>query len=199
MYEHSTGGPRGPDHEGEYVFGYASLVAEHPGCHVARLSGWRRCWGVAMDNTLDLPGYKSYRLRRGGSRPAVFVAFLDVEPDPAGAVTGVCVPVDARALRELDDRERNYERIDVTGALAGARGRVWAYRGSDAGRARLRDGLARGRAVVGRDYLDGVLAGIAAIAPREVAAVERAASGLTVLDLDRIEVRPRRRWRIGRV
>lgn len=172
------------------MFGYGSLVAEHAGAHVARLHGHRRCWGVAMDNRLDVPGYKSYRLRSDGSRPEVFVAFLDVEPDALCSVTGVCVPVDAARLRELDRRERNYERTDVTGAIDGARGHVWCYIGSVAGRERLRDGLARGRAVVSRAYLDGVLAGVALVAPDEVAAVERswADAALSVLELDRVEV-----------
>lgn len=172
------------------MFGYGSLVAEHERGHVAILRGHRRIWGVAMDNSRDLSGYKSYRLRADGSRPRVFVAFLDVERDPAGAVTGLCIPVDERGLHDLDRRERNYRRIDVTAAIAGPRGRVWAYSGSDAGRARLRDGLARGRAAISRDYLDGVLAAIAAIAPDEVAAVERSPgpAGLMVLDLDRVEI-----------
>jgi hypothetical protein len=172
------------------VFGYGSLVAEHARGHVAILRDHRRGWGVAMDNGRDLPGYKSYRLRSDGSRPPLFVAFLDIEPDPDGAVTGLCVPVDERALRELDRRERNYRRIDVTSSIAGARGRVWAYGGSEAGRARLRHGRARGRAAVSRDYLDGVLAGIAAIAPDEVAGVRRSPgpAGLVVLDLDRVEI-----------
>ena len=93
----------------QFVLGYGSLAAEHDGCPVAVLRGWRRVWGVAMDNRVDLPGYKSYRLRSDGSRPAAFVCFLDIEPDPAAAVTGVCMPVDERRLRELDDRERNYD------------------------------------------------------------------------------------------
>ncbi len=174
-----------------FVFGYGSLVAEHEGCDVARLRGWRRTWGVAMDNARDLPGYKSYRLRADGSRPAVFVAYLDIEPDPTGAVTGRCLPVKARDLRGLDDRERNYDRIDVTDALEGSPpGRVWIYRGSAAGRARLREGLAAGRAVVSREYLDGVLAGVAAIAADEIAEVERspAGAGLAVLDLERVTI-----------
>ncbi len=66
-----------------YVFGYGSLVAEGEGCHVAVLRGYRRVWGVAMDNSVDLPGYKCYRLRADLSRPAVFVAFVDVVRDPA--------------------------------------------------------------------------------------------------------------------
>ena len=37
-----------------------------------------------MDNRVDIPGYKSYRLRADGSRPAVFVAFVDIEPDRGG-------------------------------------------------------------------------------------------------------------------
>jgi hypothetical protein len=199
MSEHSTGGLSPADHrpvnaacarEPQFVFGYGSLVAEHARGHVAILRCHRRGWGVAMDNGRDLPGYKSYRLRSDGSRPQLFVAFLDIESDPAAAVTGLCMPVDERALRELDRRERNYRRIDVTSSIAGARGRVWAYGGSRAGRARLRHGRARGRAAVSRDYLDGVLAGIAVIAPDEVAAVERSpeAAGLMVLDLDRVEV-----------
>jgi hypothetical protein len=143
-----------------------------------------------MDNDVDLPGYKSYRLGVDGSRPQIHVAFVDVEPDPFNAVTGICMPVDAHRLRALDDRERNYRRIDVTDSVVGARGRVWVYRGSVAGRGRLRDGLARGRAAISREYLDEVLAGIASIAPHEVSAVQRAVgdAGLTVLDLVRVEV-----------
>jgi dephospho-CoA kinase len=175
----------------QFVFGYGSLVAEHVRCPVARLRGWRRVWGVAMDNSVDEPGYKSYRLPADGSRPPVFIAFVDIEPDPDASVSGVCMPVAARDLAALDDRERNYDRIDVSAAVdAGAPGRVWAYRGSQAGRARLREGLAGGRAVVGRAYLDSVLVGVAAIAPDELAAVERslAGAGLTVLDLERVDM-----------
>jgi hypothetical protein len=168
-----------------HVFGYGSLAAEHLRCPVVRLRGWRRVWGVAMDNSVDVPGYKSYRLRADGSRPAVFVAFVDIELDPAGCVTGVCMP--ASDLAVLDERERNYDRIDVTAHVEGApTGRIWAYRGSDAGRARLRDGLAAGRAVVSRDYLDDVLAGLATIAPDEVARARP--GGLAVLDLQRLEI-----------
>jgi hypothetical protein len=174
-----------------FVFGYGSLAGEHPGCPVALLGGWRRVWGVAMDNRVDVPGYKSYRLRADGSRPAVFVAFVDIEPDPGSAVTGVCMPVGEGDLVTLDRRERNYDRVDVTDAVRGdVPGRVWAYRGSDAGRARLREGLAAGCAVVSRVYLDGVLAAVARIAPQEVETVERSPglAGLRILDLERVEL-----------
>ncbi len=173
------------------VFGYGSLAAEHERCPVVRLCGWRRVWGVAMDNTLDIPGYKSYRLRADGSRPAVFVAFVDIEPDPAGVLTGVCMPVSDAELRALDDRERNYDRIEVTAQIERPPpGRVWAYRGSEAGRARLREGVARGAAVISRDYLDAVLAGIGTIAPGDVETFRRSAGDarLAVLDLERTAV-----------
>jgi hypothetical protein len=172
------------------VFGYGSLVADGAGCVVAVLRGWRRCWGVAMDNRVDLPGYKSYRLRSDGSRPAVSVAFLDIVRDPSSAITGICIPVDGRRLAELDARERNYERLDVTSAVDGDHGTVWAYVGSGDGRARLHDGLGRGRAVVSRDYLAAAAAAVAALAPREAAAIGDAAEadGLAALDLERVEL-----------
>jgi hypothetical protein len=176
-----------------FVFGYGSLAAGHVRHPVARLGGWRRVWGVAMDNRVDLAGYKSYRLRADGSRPAVFVAFVDIEPDPGATVTGVCIPVGEDELAALDRRERNYDRIDVSPQLGDrVPGRVWAYRGSDSGRARLREGLACGCAVVSRDYLDGVLAAATAIAPGEHDEVKRSAgeAGLRVLDLERVEIQP---------
>lgn len=174
----------------QFVFGYGSLVRERAGCPIAVLRGWRRCWGVAMDNRVDLPGYKAYRLRADGTRPAVSVCFLDIVPDPAASVTGVCLPVDDDGLRALDDRERNYERIEIGAAIAAAPGRVWAYVGSPAGRARLRDGLERGRAAISRDYLDAAITGIAAIAPAEADDARRAASqdDLTVMALERIDL-----------
>ena len=176
----------------QYVFGYGSLAAEHARGHVASLRGRRRGWGVAMDNSRDLPGYKFYRLRADGSRPAIAVAFLDIEPDPASAVTGICMPAGERDLAALDRRERNYERVDVSGALEGGPpGQVWTYPGSQAGRARLREGVAAGRAAVSRDYLAAVLAGLASVAPDELDGIERSlrSAGLAVLDLDRVDIR----------
>lgn len=175
--------------EARFVFGYGSLVAGHEHGHVARLRGHLRVWGVAMDNRADIPGYKSYRLRSDGSRPAVFVAFVDIEPEPAGVVTGVCMRVADAELRALDERERNYDRIDVTDLVDDApAGRVFAYRGSQDGRGRLREGVAAGQAVVGHEYLAGVVAGVGAIARDEVAALAHRLAGLELLDLERVEI-----------
>src|SRR3954470_12595542 len=75
------------------VFGYGSLV-DGP-VRPAVLPGWRRTWGIAMDNAVDLPGYKHYEVPGTGERPAVMVAFLDVapDPDPAAEVPGVVFEV----------------------------------------------------------------------------------------------------------
>ncbi|MFZ0088595.1 MAG: gamma-glutamylcyclotransferase family protein [Solirubrobacteraceae bacterium] len=166
-------------HGGECVFGYGSLaVRAHrtagpmvwPEGFVAQLRDARRIWGVAMDNRRDLPGYKYYT-DPAGSRPPAFVAFLDlVFGDGMGAtVGGRCLPVNDRLLAELDRRERNYRRIDVTDRIdvsehvAGADARVWTYVGTAAGRERLREGRRTGTAVIDAHYLQAVRAGLAAL------------------------------------
>lgn len=131
----SAGGPA------TFVFGYGSLVAL-PGTRPAALHGWRRVWGVAMDNAVAVPGYKVYEDADGG-RPACAVAFLDLEPSAGTVVDGALLEVDAEGLAALDARERQYERRDVTGAIAPAvagGARVWTYVGRAAGRARVAAG-----------------------------------------------------------
>jgi hypothetical protein len=178
------------------VFGYGSLVgvradrrvATRPACarpeiyrpptrqphatgFVAEVVGFRRTWGVAMDNRRDLPGYKYYTAADGG-RPAVFVAFLDIRPsdDRQATVNGLCVPVDDAALEALDGRERNYERIDVSARISTAAAvgfRVWTYIGSALGRDRLRQGRAAGAAVIDANYVNAVSAGFRSLGEAE--------------------------------
>jgi hypothetical protein len=172
----------------QFVFGYGSLAADLAGGHVADLRGYRRAWGVAMDNGVDVPGYKHYLLRSDGSRPSVFVAFLDVLADARAATRGVCVPVAEDQLPALDRRERNYDRVDVTDGVPAARGKVWAYIGTPAGRRRLRRARERGRAVVSRDYLERTRAAFAALGAAALAEFERTAAldGLPVWELERV-------------
>lgn len=169
----------------QYVFGYGSLAGGAAG-HAARLEGHRRVWGVAMDNRVTVPGYKLYHLRADGSRPAVFVAFLDVVAEAGAATDGLLLEVDDDALRALDERERNYERVDVTSAVPGAPGTVWTYRGTAAGRERLRRGRRLGRLVVDRAYLQTVRAGFAALGLDGHADP----GDLAVLDLERVDLPP---------
>lgn len=169
---------------GQFVFGYGSLAGGGAG-RPARLEGHRRVWGVAMDNRITIPGYKCYRLRADGSRPAVFVAFLDLVAEAGAATEGRLLAVDDDALRALDDRERNYDRVDVTAAVHGApAGTVWTYRGTSVARERLRRGLAEGSLVVARAYLETVRAGLA-----EAGIHDEAEPGeLPVLDLERVDL-----------
>ncbi len=177
----------------EGVFGYASLVLEDGGLGtVARLPGYRRVWGVATDNLRAIPGYKMYLSRSDGSRPAVYVAFVDIEPHPPSVVNGVVRAVGPGELEVLDLRERNYDRVDVSGEIEGYEGRVWTYRGSAEGRDRLRRGRAEGRAVVSRDYLEKVRTGFAALGPKHERAFAASSflDDLPVLDLERLDLPP---------
>jgi hypothetical protein len=155
----------------DWLFAYGSLLPPGraelpPGLVPCTLRAWRRSWGVAMDNAEDLPGYKHY-LAPDGVRPAVMVAFLDIAPAPGAAVNGIAIPVDPREFPGLDARERNYERIEVTGELdRDLDGRVWTYRGLPAARERAARGSAEGRLVVADSYRDRVLAGFTLLGGR---------------------------------
>jgi gamma-glutamylcyclotransferase (GGCT)/AIG2-like uncharacterized protein YtfP len=185
----------------QFVFGYGSLTArsgpvptrelkEHG--FVADLVGLSRSWGVAMDNRRDLPGYKYYRDARG-ARPEVFVAYLDLvaaPADPAARVNGVCLPVDEATLKQLDRRERNYARIDVSDRIAAGGARVWAYVGMVAAGERLAEGRRTGTAVIDAGYVRTVEAGFAVLGDEELATVRTSLhpGDLPVVELTRHEL-----------
>lgn len=178
----------------EFVFGYGSLVSRAAGgdrgpAGLPTTLAGRRTWGVAMDNRRDLPGYKYYLLP-DGTRPAVYVAFLDFEPGAAGTVNGICTPVEAAGLELLDRRERNYDRVAVTELVASPPGRVWAYVGSPDARERLARGRAEGSAVISAEYLRGVDSAFAALGARErdLAAPSLDPGDLPVWGLRRIDL-----------
>ena len=156
----------------QYVFGYGSLLerwrdrAEHDEPTPAELGGYRRTWNVAMDNLRTIPGYKYYVDRATGERGAWFVTFLNVVVDPRATVNGVLFAVTGDQLAELDERERNYNRIEVSARLSPAvDGEAWVYAGSDAAVRRFAVGHRTGRAVVSLDYYERVLGDFAALGP----------------------------------
>jgi len=171
----------------ELVFAYGSLVSAADG-FLAVLRDHRRCWGVAMNNRVDLPRYKYY-LDERGNRPGVYVAFLDVKAARGESVNGVCTPVTEQELAALDERERNYRRRDVTALcdVPGAASRVWTYVGSPGGRRRLTSARAAGRAVVDRGYLEGVASAFKGLGAAEYAACAPSLDpdGLPVVALSR--------------
>ena len=172
-----------------WVFAYGSLLpagatALPPLARPCRLRGWQRSWGVAMDNSIDLPGYKHFVAPDGG-RPALMVAFLDIAPDPDASVNGAALPVAEDELPGLDDRERNYARVDVTEAIApGLPGRVWAYAGVVAARERLARGRREGRLAIASDYYERVLAGFGLLGERERFAESTAPMPAPVVELE---------------
>jgi hypothetical protein len=161
----------------QFVFGYGSLAAELPFVpgrelrdegFVTDLPGFARGWGVAMDNRRDLPGYKYYTAS-DGTRPQVFVSFLDVTPVPGSvSVNGLCLPVAAEQLNRLDRRERNYARLDVSDRIDAGGARVWVYVGTPAARERLRTARCAGSAVIATAYLRAVHAAFAALGAEEL-------------------------------
>lgn len=181
--------------QSQFVFGYGSLVAgsgsaptrrRHPAGFVADLPGHRRGWGVAMDNRRDLPGYKYYT-DADGRRPAVYVAFLDVAPEPGESVNGLCLPIGRAELEVLDRRERNYRRVDVSELIEAGGARVWTYMGSPSARERLRTGRAAGAAVIDAHYLAAVRAAFAWLGAAEEEACDGSlhSDGLPVVALRR--------------
>jgi gamma-glutamylcyclotransferase (GGCT)/AIG2-like uncharacterized protein YtfP len=141
----------------EWLFVYGSLTGLEP-AGPCLLRDHARGWDVAMDNRETIPGYKFYVDLETGERPAVYVTFLAIRPEPGATVAGEVLPVDHEILAALDRRERNYDRCDVSD-LVDVAGRAWAYVGSAAGRARCAAGRAAGTAVVSAEYLAGVPAG----------------------------------------
>lgn len=191
----------------DYVFGYGSLAADcGPGgrgpagarqrsASMAHLRGFTRQWNVAMDNRVDVPGYKYYRGAWGG-RPPVFVTFLNVVVRSGRGVNGVLVPVSAADLEVLDARERNYERTEVTRYVATApRRRIWAYLGKREARERYERGIATGRAVVSRDYFAQVMRDFGRLGRRAFAefAATTDVPACPIVDLKRVDLvgRPR--------
>jgi gamma-glutamylcyclotransferase (GGCT)/AIG2-like uncharacterized protein YtfP len=144
------------------VFGYGSLVPD--AVRPAILPGWRRGWGVAMDNSVEIPGYKHFEDPVTGERPGLFIAFVDVEPAATGAVNGALVEVADDALAALDARERNYERRRVDTDA----GPAWIYVGTADARARLARGRQEGRCAVAGEYLERVRAGFGRLGTGEL-------------------------------
>jgi cation transport regulator ChaC len=144
-----------------YVFGYGSLVAgagrELASRRLLHAEGLRRTWNVSMDNRLTLEGYKYYVDPDTGERPSIFVTFLNVVEESSSTINGVILPVDTHDLQSLNERERNYDRVDVTERIVEpVDGSVWAYVGSVAARERYEEGVRRGTAVVDAAYYSSV-------------------------------------------
>ena len=110
-----------------------------------------------------LQGLPRSRRRQQAGDPRRLPGPRRVRRRHAPAVNGVLVGVDAAALDAFDaPRAQLRAHRASRSAWSARRGRVWAYTGSAAGRARLAAGLRAGTAVVSRAYLDGIEQGLRA-------------------------------------
>jgi hypothetical protein len=144
-----------------------------------------------MDNGVEIPGYKVYALP-DGTRPPLAVAFLDLEAADGAEVEGALLAVDAARLAALDERERQYERLDVTGLVDPApTGPIWTYVGRAPGRVRVAAGRAGTMPIaVQRSYVELVAAAFAALGDDALARYRLSTEPppFPVLDLTRIDL-----------
>lgn len=146
-----------------YVFGYGSLVKgeeqieKYVGkktmvtyCH---LLGYKRIWNVAMDNRIVIDGYKYYN-DESGNRYDGFVTFLNIcSSNPNDKLFGILFEVSEENLPELDKRERNYNRVDVTDLLdVPVDGKVWVYIGKNEAVERFTQGVTEGNITINLNY-----------------------------------------------
>lgn len=172
----------------DYVFGYGSLVELAEAVSVGgeavqpvpgRLSGFHRHWGAAMNNWEATELEKHFVDPETGERPRIRVAYLDIEERSGATVNGLAIPADARRLAELDLREVNYARVDVTGSVEPALpGRVFAYTGTPAARERCRLDDPGAAVCVSRDYVAAIRRAFAALGEQALAEFERSTQPL---------------------
>jgi hypothetical protein len=184
-----TGLMPGPRSQIAYVFGYASLVEmrEPLVCGgvtyfavLGQIRGFRRFWGAAMNNWEAAPSRKHFVDPQTRRPPHIRVAFLDVEEQAGAAVNGLAVPADAARLADLDVREVNYLRVDISYAFEPPLPHpVFAYRGTPEARARRRADSSNAEICVSSEYLARVRRGFAALGPSSLAEFERTTDPLS--------------------
>ena len=157
-------------HQTNFVFGYGSLVniknleqylkrklQPDLDYKICSLKNYQRCWNVAMDNQVNLPNYKYYRDSQTKERINAFVAFLNIRPHPSKTILGILFRVTDAELTNLDSRERNYQRINITQQLdIHITGNAWTYIGLPAAEQRYKKGLAQNKAVIAKTYFNSV-------------------------------------------
>jgi hypothetical protein len=167
----------------DYVFGYGSLVelrepvsiegqvcAPVPG----RLRGFHRRWGAAMNNWEAGPLEKHFIDPDSGEQPKIRVAYLDVEERIGATVNGLSIPVDALRLAELDEREVNYLRVDVSAAfLPELPRRVFTYVATEEARERCRRQDGEAEVFASRDYVAAVRRAFSSLGEGQLEEYER--------------------------
>jgi cation transport regulator ChaC len=157
-------------YDSNFIFGYGSLMnfnnlqkylrrslTLNSDFMFCNLNNFRRCWNIAMNNSLDLPNYKYYIDPETGIRPKCFVTFLNIRPAPNNVVMGVLFRVSDKELEQLDWRERNYYRVEITNSIdRPIEGKAWVYLGLEEAKRRYQQGLKQSNATIALNYFDSV-------------------------------------------
>jgi cation transport regulator ChaC len=178
----------------DYVFGYGSLVELNEPLvsegHVfpavpGRLRGFRRFWGAAMNNWEAADDQKHFVDPDSGLKPRIKVAYLDIEERAGSMVNGLAIPVDAARVAELDLREVNYSRIEVSAVFEPAISqRVFTYVATEQARDRCREDRPDAVVHVSREYVERVRRAFAALGGDELAEFERTTEPLRFPERD---------------
>jgi hypothetical protein len=133
----------------------------------AKLSGFRRSWSVATDNT-DTSRRFIYRDSITGDAPAVQILFLNLEWASDATVEGILLRVNSQMIAELWGTDGNFLVEDVTNLVSyeaslsdGVPDIVRTYLGRPRSIEAARQGLAAGTAVIAEDFLQEVTEGMA--------------------------------------
>ena len=160
-------------YEDNLVFGYGSLMnldklQQYLGRNltfgldfkICGLRNFHRCWNIAMDNRLNLPNYKYYIERGTGNRPESFITFLNICPNQGKTIMGILFRVCHEELNKLDQRERNYQRIDVTKKIEEkVAGKVWVYIGLEEAEQRYEQALKQNNGMIAQEYIESIYSG----------------------------------------
>ncbi len=118
-------------------------------------------------------------------RPDIYVAFANLRTAAAGNCIGVAIPVTPTSLREFDEREVNYRRIDVSSLLSPSpTRRAWTYVGLDEARDRFESGIRNQSVSIPTDYVSGIERGFSEAGPHVRAEYDASTDRLAVPQRD---------------
>jgi cation transport regulator ChaC len=121
----------------------------------AYLNGWKRAWNCGSDPR-DQPE-RVWRDKSGAPFTSTMTS-LGLETDPGGECFGAVYRISLQDLPEVDERERDYDRLMVTGQVhgpgLGPEATVVTYVPNAAARDRVNRALRAGNAVLSRRYVE---------------------------------------------
>jgi len=151
--------------EKNYIFGYGSLVnieqlkkylhKEDVFYTYTHLNNHQRVWNIAMDNSNTIQNYKYY-LNNNKERENIFVTFLNIQKNRKSHINGILFEVDQTDLTKLDQRERNYNRINVTQDIQNKNipGKIWTYIGTREAEERFQTGKKQQKSYINQNYIN---------------------------------------------